>query len=145
MRTGGLGTDCLFVYGTLTPVSSHPMALRLASESASLGPATMSGRLYDLGDYPGAAPSADPADRVHGMAVRLRDPAESLRWLDAYEGCGEGDAEPHAYQRVIASALLKSGQAIDAWIYYYRWPLGSARHLPSGCYVMPKPLALQGF
>jgi gamma-glutamylcyclotransferase (GGCT)/AIG2-like uncharacterized protein YtfP len=145
MRTGGLGTDCLFVYGTLMPASGHPMALRLASESALLGAATMSGRLYDLGDYPGAVPSADPADRVHGMAVRLRNPATSLRWLDAYEGCGDDDAEPHAYQRVIASALLKSGQAIDAWIYYYRWPLSAARHLRNGCYVMSKPLALRGF
>jgi gamma-glutamylcyclotransferase (GGCT)/AIG2-like uncharacterized protein YtfP len=144
MRTGSLATDCLFVYGTLMPASSHPTALRLARESASLGPASMSGRLYDLGDYPGAVPSADPADRVHGIALRLHDPARSLRWLDAYEGCGDRDAEPHAYQRVIASALLKSGQAIDAWIYYYRWPLGAACHLRNGCYVTSKPLALRG-
>jgi gamma-glutamylcyclotransferase (GGCT)/AIG2-like uncharacterized protein YtfP len=140
MQASGLRTDCLFVYGTLMPGSDHPMALRLVAESASLGAATMSGRLYDLGDYPGAVSSSNLLDRVYGILVRLSDPATSLRWLDAYEGCGEDDAEPHAYQRVIASACLASGQETDAWIYYYRWPLGDARHLGNGRYILSKPL-----
>lgn len=145
MQGGGPKTDCLFVYGTLMPALSHPMALRLASESRFLGAATVRGRLYDLGDYPGAVPSADPADRVHGALFRLSDPARSLRWLDAYEGCGEDDAEPHAYQRVITSAFLECGQTTDAWIYYYRWPFGEASLLRDGRYAGPKRLPLLDF
>lgn len=121
------------------------MALRLAAESAPLGAATVNGRLYDLGRYPGAVPSAEAGDRVRGVVVRLRDPAMSLRWLDDYEGCGDDDPEPRAYQRVIASASLELGQETDAWIYHYRWPLGEARHIENGCYATYKPLLALDF
>lgn len=135
MQTSIFKADCLFVYGTLMPGSGHPMALRLAADSVTVGAATIGGLLYDLGHYPGAVPSSDPEARVHGVLLRLRDPQATLRWLDDYEGCGDDDAEPHAYQRVIAQARLESGQETDAWIYFYRWPLGDARHLGSGRYT----------
>jgi gamma-glutamylcyclotransferase (GGCT)/AIG2-like uncharacterized protein YtfP len=144
MRAGVLETECLFVYGTLMPGFRHPMALRLAAESTIIAPATIGGRLYDLGDYPAAVPSSEAAERVHGVLLRLHDPAASLHWLDDYEGCGKNDVEPHAYQRVIAQARLECGQESYAWIYYYRWPLGDALHLAGGRYVPAKPLtALQ--
>ena len=89
---------------------------------------------------------ADAFDLKTERTVALPgDPARSLRWLDAYEGCGEDDAEPHAYQRVITSVFLKCGQTIDAWIYYYRWPLGEARLLWDGRFAAPKSLPLFDF
>jgi gamma-glutamylcyclotransferase (GGCT)/AIG2-like uncharacterized protein YtfP len=106
-RAMNLQTDRLFTYGTLMPGSGHPMALRLKAECIVLGAASVCGLLYDLGDYPGLVPSQDAGRRVHGMLLRLRDPRSSLRWLDAYEGCGKDDAEPHAYERVIASVRLE--------------------------------------
>jgi len=110
------------------------MALRLAAESTSLGAATIAGRLYDLGPYPGAIPSDDPSERVHGELVRLHSPHRSLFWLDAYEGCGVMDPEPHAYRRVISPVRQQSGHRLDAWVYYYAWPLVKARYLPGGQY-----------
>lgn len=61
----------LFVYGSLLRGSRHPMARRLALESRKLGPATVTGRLYDLGFYPGAVPSANPQELVHGELLML--------------------------------------------------------------------------
>jgi len=130
--------DCLFTYGSLMSASGHPMALRLQAEARSLGAATIFARLYDLGSYPGAVGSPDPQDRVHGEMLQLAKPNETFGWLDDYEGCGRDDKEPHAYQRVITPAWLESGQHIDAWVYYYQWPIAEALHLRDGRYVRGK-------
>jgi gamma-glutamylcyclotransferase (GGCT)/AIG2-like uncharacterized protein YtfP len=143
MRSRGQETDCLFVYGTLMRASGHPMAMRLAAECASLGAATAGGRLYDLGAYPGALPAEAAGDRVHGEVLRLIKPAHSLRWLDAYEGCGEHDAEPHGFRRVMVGARLTVGRGVNAWIYYYQGPLDRARRLDGGRYLPAKPLIRQ--
>jgi gamma-glutamylcyclotransferase (GGCT)/AIG2-like uncharacterized protein YtfP len=134
-------SDCLFVYGTLMPRSRHPMAIRLASESVSLGPATVCGRLYNLGSYPGALPSDDPRHKVHGMMVKLHRPRHGLRWLDAYEGCGESDTEPHGFKRVIIAARLMAGRTVNAWIYYYQGSIDNARRMNSGRFYPAKSLA----
>jgi gamma-glutamylcyclotransferase (GGCT)/AIG2-like uncharacterized protein YtfP len=140
MRSAEQGTDRLFVYGTLMGASRHPMAMRLAAECTSLGAATVCGRLYDLGAYPGALPSEAAGDRVHGEVLRLRSPAHSLRWLDAYEGCGGHDAEPHGFRRVIVGARLIAGRNVNTWIYHYQGPLDSARRLHGGRYLPAKSL-----
>ena len=70
--------------------------------------------------------------------VRLSQPERSLTWLDAYEGCGESDTEPHAYQRVLAPVRLVTGGRLEAWMYYYRGALGTARLIRGGRYAMPR-------
>lgn len=110
-------TDALFIYGTLRPQTGHPMARRLAGESAFIGPGTIAARLYRLGYFPGAVPSVAPGDIVHGDVVRLLRPGSSLAWLDDYEGCGNRHPEPQAYRRVIVPVRLRSGDRLDAWAY----------------------------
>lgn len=124
--------DLLFVYGSLMRNTGHPMAHRLAGESRSLGGAAVTGRLYSLGRYPGAVPSPNPRDAVHGELLALRRPEKTFCWLDDYEGCGESDPEPHAYRRVIVPVRLIAGSRLRAWIYYYRGPLDLAKRIPSG-------------
>lgn len=138
-------TDCLFVYGTLMPQSRHPMAMRLAAESTDMGPATICGQLYNLGAYPGVLPSADPHDRVygnrvHGVIMKLHRPPHSLRWIDTYEGCGDHDAEPYGFERVIVPARQMARRQLPVWVYYYRGLLGNARRLQSGRYYPAKSL-----
>jgi gamma-glutamylcyclotransferase (GGCT)/AIG2-like uncharacterized protein YtfP len=140
MRATALGTDCLFIYGTLMIASRHPMAARLAAESRVIEPATALGRLFDLGAYPGAVPSDHPSERIHGVAVRLAHPKRTMPWLDAYEGASVDDAEPCLFRRVIVPVQLVSGRRIDAWMYCYRGDLGRARRLRGGRYLMSKPL-----
>jgi gamma-glutamylcyclotransferase (GGCT)/AIG2-like uncharacterized protein YtfP len=127
--------NALFVYGTLMPGSRHPMARRLETQSAYLGPGWIGGKLHSLGWYPAAIPSSAPGSRVYGEVVRLHNPQATLSWLDAYEGCAPGQSEPHAYQRVIVPVTLNSGDKLDAWVYFYKLPVHSARHLPSGRFV----------
>jgi len=45
-----------------------------------------------------------------------------LRELDAYEGCGEGFAEPTQYIRQMLPVTLND-QMEEAWTYLYNWPV----------------------
>jgi gamma-glutamylcyclotransferase (GGCT)/AIG2-like uncharacterized protein YtfP len=122
----------LFVYGTLMAAAGHRMGARLARESRLLGPATIQGRLYDLGRYPGLVPSEDAGDAVHGEVVVLADPAASLRWLDAYEGIAPGREEQSEYERVERPVRLATGAAVIAWAYVYRSAVSAGRRVPGG-------------
>ena len=127
--------NALFVYGTLMPASGHAMAKRLQGQSVYLGPGWIPGRLYSFGRYPGAVRSRAPGEGIHGDAVRLRNPSASLAWIDVYEGCGQRQPEPHAYERVIVPVTLNSGELLNAWVYFYKLPIGCARYLPDGRFL----------
>ncbi|TNE37723.1 MAG: gamma-glutamylcyclotransferase [Sphingomonadales bacterium] len=123
--------DLLFVYGTLRPGCSHAMAQRLTAESDPLGSARIGGALYRIGDYPGLVlcdrpPDTPPADHgdawVTGDLVRLRDPAATLRWLDAYEETGPAFPEPWEYRRLLLPVNEigdKRTTRRRAWVYIY--------------------------
>lgn len=115
--------DRLFVYGTLmraaaTAAMGRDMRARLEAEGDWLGAATLSGRLYDLGAYPGLIRATPNGDRVHGEVYRLRDPRASFVWLDAYEGIPAGQTlSGHEYERVVDRAARPDGSSLDVWIY----------------------------
>lgn len=126
----------LFVYGTLMTRADgarlgKSMRARLQRESEYLGAATMPGRLFDLGRYPGLVAATKADEWVCGEVVRLADAARSLRWLDAYEGVRPNDATS-LYERALRTVQLATGDKIDAWVYLYRGDVSRARHLPDG-------------
>jgi gamma-glutamylcyclotransferase (GGCT)/AIG2-like uncharacterized protein YtfP len=130
-------TRYLFVYGTLMSGARGALGqeqrVRLARESDSLGPASLPhGRLYDLGEYPGAAPSGSDDDIVHGEAVLLADPQASLAWIDDYEGVIAGNEDRNEYDRVVCQVRLAGGETFDAWVYLLRRVPGLDRLIPSG-------------
>jgi len=120
--TGGL--SLVFVYGSLRRGGAAHGRLRGAE---LIAPARYQGRLYDLGEYPGAVPSADAGDAVHGELYRL--PAVGaealLARLDRYEG--------PEYRRERARVGLEArGEARECWIYLYRGDLDGRRRVASG-------------
>jgi gamma-glutamylcyclotransferase (GGCT)/AIG2-like uncharacterized protein YtfP len=110
----------LFVYGTLLSRARHPMGERLRREASLIGEASIEGRLYSLGRYPGLVESADAGDIVHGEAYALDNPASALKWLDAYEGIRPGQREKNPYDRVERPVHLAFGATLTAWVYLYR-------------------------
>ncbi len=131
----------LFVYGTLkreyTGLFGRDMRDRLHRESRFLGPATMGGRLYDLGSYPGVLDPLEPGDIVHGEVVELLDPAESLIWLDSYEGILPGALAASEYRREQRPVRLpQNGQAnvteLTAWVYIYARDVAGVRSVDGG-------------
>ena len=125
----------LFVYGTLMGSAAsdygRDMRERLHRELRSYGVATMQGRLYDLGSYPGLIGSADPGDLVQGEVVRLADPDAVFGWLDAYEGIVRGRAD-NEYERVLSPARLQGETLVSAHVYRYVQDVSAGRWLPEG-------------
>ena len=126
----------LFVYGTLMTAAAgarlgKSMRARLQREGVSLGEATMPGRLYDFGRYPGLVETQKADELVHGEVFRLNAPMHSFVWLDAYENVRPNDPA-NEYERVMRAVRLVSGGEIEAWVYVYRGDVARARHLTDG-------------
>ncbi len=124
----------LFVYGTLRRGSDSLMAERLASDATFVGPATVSGVLYDTGRFPGCVPSTDPEQRVHGEVFALHgDTAGALlAQLDQYEGYAPDARYGSLFVRARIMVRFEDGSEQAAWIYHYNEPLGGAMPIASG-------------
>lgn len=97
----------------------------------------MPGRLYAVGDYPGAV-HRPGSSLVRGEVYRLREPAEVFRLLDRYEGVHE-PASRREFRRVRKRVRLENGEKRTAWVYLY---VRSIRGLPiidSGDYLSGSP------
>lgn len=130
----------LFVYGTLMPhaASAYGRAERerLLAGARVIGAASVCGRLYDLGQYPGLVVSADPGDEAHGVVLRLSAPETVFPWLDAYEGIRRAspvDASPaNEYERVLRPVRLAGGTLLSAWVYACLRPVAPSTLIHAG-------------
>lgn len=120
--------ETLFVYGTLKRRSSAHALLRDARFLAS---ASIRGRLYDLGKYPGLVRGRARESKVSGELYELSDAVAPilLRELDRYEG------SEFVRRRVFVT--LPNGKRRGAWTYLLRTrPAKSVRTVPSGRYPL---------
>ena len=123
----------LFVYGTLRDGSGHPRGERLAGEADWVGTASVEGALYLISWYPGLTLTPGTGSWVVGDVYRLRDPGESLRWLDEYEGCA---GESPEYERIRHPVrLLAESLDLEVWVYRFLGPLERARMIPGGDFL----------
>jgi gamma-glutamylcyclotransferase (GGCT)/AIG2-like uncharacterized protein YtfP len=120
--------DHLFVYGTLRQNAGHPMARWLAGRAQLLGQATMQGKLYLLGAYPGMLPSDNPLDVVRGELYQLPDPAGMFETLDEYEGI-------YQFQRGEGVARYSTGEPVRCWVYFYRSQPPESSRIVSGDFL----------
>ncbi|MEZ5849714.1 MAG: gamma-glutamylcyclotransferase family protein [Hyphomicrobiaceae bacterium] len=134
-------TDLLFVYGTLMQ-AAHAARIggteraRLALSGTHLGPASMPGRLYDLGDYPAMTEPSAADDIVHGEVYRLTDAQAVFRWLDPYEGISDGDLAPE-YARCERCVTLVQGCTAPAWVYLWLGALSESQLVAGGRWRVP--------
>lgn len=63
--------EFLFVYGTLRSDLAYPIARAVGKRAEFVGSAYFGGKLFDLGEYPGAVASPSPSDRVVGEPHRI--------------------------------------------------------------------------
>jgi gamma-glutamylcyclotransferase (GGCT)/AIG2-like uncharacterized protein YtfP len=127
------GPDLLFVYGSLRRgFELHGVLVGLGARH--VGKASLRGRLFDLGDYPGAEPSSAEADRVLGEVYRLVNPQRALQVLDRVEGLRPGAPAASLYRREVAAITLEGGATAEAWVYWLARRLGPKRLIASGDY-----------
>ncbi|MGA8006473.1 MAG: gamma-glutamylcyclotransferase family protein [Burkholderiales bacterium] len=126
----------LFVYGTLRSDFGHPMAAALGMSTTRVGRAWSRGRLYDVGEYPGAVASASPADRVVGELHRIEPGREAALFaqLDRYEGWDPDRPSEREYLRVRTQVESEAGEAVEAWLYLYNRSTEGLAPIDSGDY-----------
>lgn len=116
----------VFVYGTLRPGETAFDELGLADRVDIIGPATVGGHLYDLGDYPAAL--LEGGGIIHGELLLPRDEAV-LAMLDEYELYDPAKPAESEYLRVQA---MTQDSDLSIWIYVYNSSLNCARLIPCG-------------
>ena len=122
----------LFVYGTLRPFVSIPMAQWLRRNARYVGAATTRGRLYDIGSYPGLRAARNGRDRVVGDVYRGVG-RRVLRVLDRYEAGNPRQKARFVRERCIVH-LTRGGARKKMWTYRYRYSVASKRRIVSGDY-----------
>jgi len=126
----------VFFYGTLwTGECTRRARAVMADGLEPVGPASLRGRLYDLGAYPGLLRSPRAADRVRGYLYRLLDTGRSLRWLDWYEDYLRGAPARSVFLRRRAVARRQvDGRTVPCWVYFYNRPVLAAWRIIDGDY-----------
>jgi len=128
-------SELLFVYGTLQ--RGHVAHHLIRSLGRYLEQARVTGRLYDVGGYPGLVLDAEGGE-VRGELYRLARPGRAFRILDAYEGCRPPGAGEGEYRRVRCCVVTARGPLSDVWVYEYARPVAGLPWLADGVYLRPK-------
>jgi len=126
-------SEHLFVYGTLRRISKHPMARFLAERATFIGEATLPGRLYNLGRFPGMTEARMQEELVVGDVYELADGEETLAELDRYEGAES--PLPSFFERGSAEATLADGTKVQAMVYWFRGEVKESQRIASGDYA----------
>ena len=121
----------LFVYGTLLPETGNERAGLLAGAEC-LGPATIRGQLYNVGEYPAVVPGGE--DDVHGQVFRVPDIL--LPVLDAVEFCtGDPPGKDDLFRRMRLPARLEGGGVYECVVYVWRRGLEGLTEIPHGDFL----------
>jgi gamma-glutamylcyclotransferase (GGCT)/AIG2-like uncharacterized protein YtfP len=110
----------------------------VASRLRSIGAATVKGRLYDLGAYPGAILDTSTREKISGWVFALPRDQSVLEALDDYENYKPHDAESCLFVRKRASVKLEDGRELQCWMYVYNRDPGAAPLVPGGDYAKSK-------
>jgi gamma-glutamylcyclotransferase (GGCT)/AIG2-like uncharacterized protein YtfP len=109
--------DLLFVYGTLHPDRAPAEIAAEARQLRHVSPATIEGRLYDLGPYPGVHLGGNT--QVPGHLFQLPHAPDILPALDAYEGYLPATPALSLFLRVKTIATQPDGSTTQCWVYVY--------------------------
>jgi gamma-glutamylcyclotransferase (GGCT)/AIG2-like uncharacterized protein YtfP len=129
--------EYLFSYGTLLPSHAPAEIADTMRNLRRLGRGSVRGRLYDLGEYPGAV-LQDGEARIFGEVFQLPAGQEMLQELDEYEGFNPADPVGSLFLRKKCPVVLDSGKQIACWVYVYNRDPGAAPLVYNGDYSATK-------
>ena len=127
-------TCYLFVYGTLRKGFSSPIYKSIVEDIEWMGYSRVKGKLFDIGEYPGAVP-CESENYIVGEIIKIKAPAKVLELLDDYECCYPGNTKRSEYERKKEWFELKDGTRVEAWIYWYNLPVKNRQPIPSNDYL----------
>jgi pyruvate carboxylase len=107
------------------------MSEMLAASATFVGEATVEGKLYNIGSFPGLVTGED-GSRVLGEIYEIRT-EDLLDYLDWYEACGERPLP--LFQRRSVEAEMSDGTVVNAWAYFYARSVKGLEPIESGDYL----------
>jgi gamma-glutamylcyclotransferase (GGCT)/AIG2-like uncharacterized protein YtfP len=114
------GANYLFVYGTLLPGKAPREIAPVVQKLRPLGDGFVRGRLYDLGQYPGAIP-AKTGQLITGKIFEIPEEPDLLKRLDEYEEFDAEKPEGSLFLRKKLPVTRTAGnQRLLCWIYVYK-------------------------
>lgn len=127
-------TDHLFVYGTLSPRNAPPEIAATVNRLRPVGSASVRGRLYDLGEYPGAVLSEKSRSVVRGEVFELPGDRSTLTALDSYEGFEPHKPGSSLFLRRVWPVTMDDGKRVRCWVYIYNGTMKGALPVRNGRY-----------
>ena len=112
-------SDYIFIYGTLAPDLAPDEISRTVRKLKFVGRGFVYGKLYDLGEYPGAKLIRRARSKIRGRVYQLPTSKQVIKSLDAYEEFIPDKPEKSLYLRKRAPVTLDNGKTIETWIYEY--------------------------
>jgi gamma-glutamylcyclotransferase (GGCT)/AIG2-like uncharacterized protein YtfP len=125
--------NLLFVYGSLLNTGNE-FAGYLSNNSIVLSTGSFKGRLYDIGEYPGALADNKSHYNITGTIVKLNNPTDNLKILDDYEGFGADQAAPNLFIRKLLPVETAKGP-VNCWVYLYNLFINGFHEIISGDYL----------
>jgi len=117
--------EYLALYGSLMRESDVQDKIGVRELLDYVGPCTLRGELYALGDWPGMI---EGDGQVAGELYRVRD-VKAFRATDELEHFDPGQPDGCKYLR---RAVRLAQPDLDAWTYIYNWPLKREPHVEHG-------------
>src|SRR5882672_10564597 len=118
--------EYLFLYGTLLVDGVPDEVVVVLKSLRRIGPAHVRGRLYDLGEYPGAIVAPASKTLIRGEIFELPATPATLKSLDEYEEFDPLNEEQSLFVRRRVKATLQDGPQVDCWMYVYNDDPGTA-------------------
>ena len=127
-------TKYLFLYGTLKPDAADCEIADIVSHLRSVGKGYVPGRLYDLGEYPGAVVDPSANTFVGGLLVEAPTDKALFEALDRYEEFDPSNLRASLFIRKKTKVRLADGRSVEGWIYVYNRDPGKAPLIRGGNY-----------
>ncbi|HTE00280.1 MAG TPA: gamma-glutamylcyclotransferase family protein [Mucilaginibacter sp.] len=125
--------NLLFVYGTLLD-GDNEYAIYLKNNTRFYAEGQLKGKLYDIGEYPGAVLSQGSDEYIFGAILQLNDPEKVLALIDDYEGFGRDQPYPNEFVRVSTEIERGAGMVI-CWVYLYNLPVTGLPWIKNDRYI----------
>lgn len=127
--------EYLFAYGLLRGEFESPVATLMQQHAKKAGAAKLHAQIYDIGGYPGVIAPYTDNHIVLGELFEIPNPDALLKQLDAFEGISADHEAPYEYTRKLSKVLRDDGTEIEAWVYWYNWPVDGKPRICSGDYL----------
>jgi gamma-glutamylcyclotransferase (GGCT)/AIG2-like uncharacterized protein YtfP len=121
------------LFGTLLD-EDNKYGIYLRDNSRFFAAGKIKGKLYDIGEYPGAVLLHDDGEYIYGVILQIDNSNDVLAVIDMYEGFGDDQPQPNEFVRVLIEAETEAG-LVNCWFYLYNLPVDGLIGIKGGQYI----------